>query len=161
MRAFLMMLAFLIAAPAVHPGEAHAQVTRKERLKKKIRAMRAAVLVETLDLDEDTAAKLLPVINQYDDDFAKLAQENAALHQKAKAAIGKKDDKALDTVLDDLVANQRARWDLDEKRFADLRKVLTAKQSLEILTVLPALDKKILQAAKRAGRKAKGDAGDE
>jgi hypothetical protein len=141
----LLVIALLIvgAPPAAEAQKAN----RVEKVKKKLRAMRAALLVDELDLDEKTATKLMPILNDYDDDFAKLAKENAELRAKIEAAG---DDDDLDALIDDLVENQRARWDLDEKRFKEVRKVLTPKQSAKILVILPEIDRKILEGVKRA-----------
>ncbi len=129
---------------------------KRAKLKKKIRTMRAIVLAEELDLDEDTAAKLFPILNKYDDEFAKLAKQAIELRHLIDGAA----DADLDDLVDDLVANQRARWQLDEDRFQAVRKVLTARQAARILVVLPEIDRKILQGARKAiagkaGKKAK------
>jgi hypothetical protein len=133
---------------------------KRAKLKKKIRTMRAIVLAEELDLDEDTAAKLFPILNKYDDEFAKLAKESLDIRAKIDAANDSGDDDDLDDLVDDLMDNQRARWDLDEDRFKAVRKVLTPKQAARILVVLPEIDRKILQGVKKAiagktGKKAK------
>jgi len=162
MRILTLLLALLLATPVAEARPAAgrdrvAQNDRKDRLKKRIRTMRAIVLVEELDLDEATAAKLMPILNKYDDQFAKLAKENADLRKEADDLAAKGDDKAIDKVVDKLVANQRARWDLDEARFKEVRKVLTAKQAARILVVLPDIDRRILQGAQKAIRGGKGN----
>jgi hypothetical protein len=119
---------------------------KKERLKKRLRTMRAVFLIEELELDEDTAAKLMPILAKYDDEFARLAREAIDLRAKIDAAA----DADLDDLIDDLVANQRARWNLDEKRFKEVRKVLSRKQAARILVVLPEIDRRLLEGARKA-----------
>lgn len=161
MRKILILILMLaVATPALADGprrgdrvsQADKAEKKRAKLKKKIRRMRAIVLAEELDLDEDTAAKLFPILNKYDDEFAKLAKEAIDLRKAAETA----DDDDLDELIDDLVANQRARWDLDQDRFAAVRKVLTARQAARILVVLPEIDRKILQGARKALAGAKG-----
>lgn len=156
MRILSIFLAVLVALSGVAPRalaqKADQKNQKKEKVKKKLRAYRAMVLVDELDLDENTATKLMPILDKYDDEFVKIAKKNLELRGKLDAAT---DDKDLDTVIDDLVANQRARWDLDEARFKEVRKVLTAKQSARILVILPEIDRKILQGAKKAVKEGK------
>ena len=152
-RIVVLILMLAVAAPAYADGPRRGRVSqadkaekRRMKLKKKIRTMRAIVLAEELDLDEDTAAKLFPILNKYDDEFAKLAKEAIDLRKQAETAS----EADVDDIIDDLVANQRARWDLDQDRFKAVRKVLTAKQAAKILVVLPEIDRKILRGAKKA-----------
>lgn len=157
MRTLILILTLLVATSAVAPvAEARpherrdrvAQAAdRKERIKQRIRTVRAVILADELALDEATAAKLVPILNRYDDELAKLARESLELRKLAETT---RDDAALDDVIDKLVANQRARWDLDERRFAEVRKVLTARQAARILVVLPEIDRRILAGARRA-----------
>lgn len=158
MRILSILLAALFAISGLAPQAVAQKQDKKEKIKKKLRAYRAMVLVDELDLDENAATKLMPILDKYDEEFVKLAKKNLELRGKLDAAG---DDDDLDSVIDDLVANQRARWDLDEKRFAEVRKVLTAKQAARILVILPEIDRKILQGAKRAVKegKVKGKAG--
>jgi hypothetical protein len=146
MRILTLLFVILFAASAAAPADAQ-KATRVEKVKKKLRAKRAMLLVDELDLDETTATKLMPVIDRYDDDFAKLAKENLALRKKLEATS---DDAELEKVIDALVANQRARWDLDEARFAEVRKVLSPRQAATILVVLPEVDRRILEGVRRA-----------
>jgi len=172
MRLLPLLLALAVAGTSIPPAEAGlgdpprvAQADRqaerkKAKLKKRLRAMRAVILIDELELDEDTAARLLPILGRYDDELARLAREAIDLRARIDGAA----DDELDDLVDDLVANQRSRWDLDEKRFAEVRKVLTRRQAARILVVLPEIDRKILEGArkalrapaKKAGKKARG-----
>lgn len=161
MRALPWLLILLLLGGAVEPAAADTRADkrlaqkadkRKDKLKKKIRTMRAIVLADELDLDEDTAAKLFPILNKYDDKFAAIAAEGVALRDQAADAEVRGDDRALDQAIDDMVTNRRARWDLDEARFAEVRKVLSPAQAARILVVLPEIDRKILDGARKAAR---------
>jgi len=145
MRILIVFLALLVGTQTAHAD-------RADKIKKRIRTMRAIVLVEELALDEKTATKLMPILAKYDDEFANLAKENLELRKQAEDLAAAGDDKSVDAVVDKLVANQRARWELDEKRFAEVRKVLSARQAARILVVLPEIDRKILEGARKAIR---------
>jgi hypothetical protein len=145
MRILTLLLVLVFAGAVAAPADAQ-KAARVEKVKKKLRAKRAMLLVDELDLDETTATKLMPVIDRFDDDFARLAKENITLRRDLDAET---DDDKLDALIDELVANQRARWDLDEARFKAVRKVLTRQQAAKILIILPEIDRKMLDAVKR------------
>jgi hypothetical protein len=122
---------------------------KRDKVKARIRAMRAWVVTEQLDLDAATAEKLFPILARYDDELARLLAERKQLRralEQARQAGGP----AIDEALDRLIANQRARWSAEEQRFADLRAVLTPEQAAELLDLLPEVDRKILKGLRDA-----------
>ena len=160
MRRWLLSLAliFAVAAPAAaQPGpdaprgkrQGPGKGNKRERVKERIRMMRAMVLTEQLDLDAATAEKMFPILARYDDDLAKLLGERKQLRRQL-AAARKRGGPALDGLLDKLVANQRARWAAEEQRFADLRRLLTPEQAADLLDLLPEVDRKILRGLRDA-----------
>jgi hypothetical protein len=159
-RALAIALAFAVAAPVVsaQPGPPPAE-KRREKIKQRIRALRAYTLTEELSLDEATAGKLFPVLAKYDDVFDKLLQQRADLERRLKDADSIRDPRALDKLVDDAVANQRAFWDTEAARLAELRKILTPAQTARLLVVLPALERKIQNQLQRAIRGGKGRKG--
>ena len=124
---------------------------KRDRVKQRIRVMRAMVLTDQLGLDEATAGKLFPILHRYDDALAKLLADRAALRDKL--AVARKGGKPgeINAALDQLVANQRTRWQTEEQRFADLRVVLTPEQAAELLDLLPEVDREILRGLRGAG----------
>ena len=147
------------AAWAQAPGQtAPSNAQKIERIKQRILALRAARLTDELGLDEKQAAKLFPVLAKYDDTFAKLLREAVDLRKQAQDAAARNDDRALDDIIDKLVANQRSRWDTQEARFKDVRKVLTPEQAARLLVVLPQIDRQIANQLRKAlGRGGGGD----
>ena len=160
-RAFVIALAFFTALPAVHaqPGLGPTAATKREKIKKKIRALRAYTLTEELSIDEVTAGKLFPVMAKYDDELDRLLQQRADIERRLKAADDVKDPRALDKLIDEAVANQRAFWDSQERRLGELRKILTPAQTARLLVVLPALERKIENQLRRAIRGGGGKTG--
>ena len=153
-RAFVIALAFLTALPVAYaqPGLGPTAAAKREKIKKKIRALRAYTLTEELSLDEVTAGKLFPVMAKYDDELDRLLQQRADIERRLKAADDIKDPRALDKLIDEAVANQRAFWDSQERRLGELRKILTPAQTARLLVVLPALERKIETQLRRAIR---------
>jgi hypothetical protein len=123
---------------------------RREQIKKKIRALRAYTLTEELVLDEGTARRLFPMLARYDDETDRLVQKRVDLQRRLRRAETIRDPRAVDQLIDEAVANQRAFWDLEGKRIAELRKILTPVQTARVLVVLPALERRIQNQLRRA-----------
>jgi hypothetical protein len=134
---------------------------RREQIKKKIRAMRAYTLTEELALDEATAARLFPVLARYDDEIDKLLERRVEIQRKLRRADTVRDPRAIDRTIDDAVANQRSFSELEDRRIAELRKILTPVQTARLLIVLPALERKIENQLRQAivGRRGGGAGG--
>lgn len=136
------------AAPVVHaqpvPGE------RREQIKKKIRAMRAFELTEDLALDENTASRLFPVLARFDDETDKLLARRAELQRKLRRADTMRDPNAVEHLIDEALNNRRAFWSLEDRKIAELRKILTPLQMTKLLVVLPALERKIQTQLRKA-----------
>lgn len=143
------------AAAGPTAGEARGKGDGKRaKIRQRIRALRAWMLTESLDLDEDTAAKLFPVINKYDEELEKVLGLGRTLREQLEQAVDADEEATIDGLIDQMVAHQQKLWDLQDKRFAAVRKVLTAKQAARILVVLPEIDRRIQnQIRKAAGRR--------
>ena len=150
MRALLIVILLATVAHAQPPRAPNAPAPhdRREAVKKKIRAMRAYTLTEELALDEKAAAKLFPILAKWDDVTDKLLQARVDIQRRL--TLGTADPKQLDKLIDEAVANQKAFWDLEAQRLAELRKVLTPAQTARLLLVLPAFERKIQNQLRRA-----------
>jgi hypothetical protein len=123
---------------------------RREQIKKKIRAVRAYALTEELSLDEATASRLFPLLARYDDETDRLLEKRIELQRRLRRVDAMRDARAIDRLIDEALANQRGFWDLEARRIAELRKVLSPGQTAKLLIVLPALEKKIENQLRRA-----------
>lgn len=150
MRVIVVLLVALLATPAVAQPATPAP-DRREKVKQRIRALRAYTLTEQLDLDEATAAKLFPALAKWDDEFDKLLLARADIQRRLEATT--KASKDIDKLIDEAVANQRALWDAEAQRLAQLRKILTPAQTARVLVVLPAMERKIQNQLRRAVQK--------
>jgi Spy/CpxP family protein refolding chaperone len=172
-RLFQLVLAVALALPAIAvaappgltpptsgPGSAQKPAPgggggAADAVKKRIRALRASTLIDELQLDEATAGKLFPIFGRYDDETEKLLKTRQDIQRRLANAGDLKDDRAIDKLIDEAQANQRAFWDLETARLADLRKVLTPAQSARLVVVLPALERKIQNQLRKALNQAK------
>lgn len=153
MRVAIIAVVLALAAPAVaQPNAApnQQQLDRRERVKNRIRALRAYKLTEELSLDEATAGKLFPLLARYDNEFDRLLGVRADISKRLRQASRGPDARAADKLIDEAVANQRAFWDMEDKRLAELRKILSAQQTARLLVVLPPLERKIENQLRRA-----------
>ena len=132
------------AVPAPTAGE------RREAIKKRIRSIRAYTLTEELSLDEQTAGKLFPLLAKFDDQTDKLLQRRVELQRQLKAAGSLKDNKLIDRLIDDAIANQKAFRDLEDQRLAELRRFLAPIQTAKILVVLPEFERRIQNRLRQA-----------
>ena len=162
MRVVVTVLALLVAASPLGaqprrggPGQGQGQLDRREKIKQRIRAMRAYRLTEALALDEQTAGKLFPTLARYDDETDKLLEKRVDLVKRLRAVDQIKDPKQIDRLIDEAVGVQRAFWELDEKRLVDLRKILTPAQIAKLLIVLPEFERKIQNQLRNAIAKPK------
>ncbi len=137
-------------------GAQPARVDKREKIKQRVRALRAYTLTEELDLDEATAAKLFPVLAKFDDEFDKLLAARADIQRRLEGAGSLTDPKQVDKLVDEAVANQRALWTAEDARLAQLRKILTPAQTARVLVVLPAMERKIQNQLRRAAQKPSG-----
>lgn len=159
-KAILVALVVMFAMPAFAQPQGGPRQNKVERVKKRIRALRAYTLVEELGLDAKDSERLFPVLDKYDEEFEKLYVDRAQLQKQLDASDSTKDRKQLDRLIDDSLANQRAIWNLEEKRVADVRKILTPAQVAKMLVVLPALERRIQNQLRNALGKPKGKARD-
>jgi hypothetical protein len=142
------------------PG-GRATAERREQIKKKIRALRAYTLTEELALDEPTAGRLFPVLARFDDETDKLLEKRVDIQRRLRRADSMRDGRAIERLIDEAVANQRAFWELDDRRITELRKILMPVQAAKLLVVLPALERRIQNQLRKAivSRRAGGPGG--
>jgi hypothetical protein len=155
MRKALVILLLLATAAGAQPRDPRGpapvlSADRREAIKKRIRVMRAATLTDELNLDEKALSRLLPVLSKWDDVTEDLLRKRVDLQRRLTAPDAAKDPRALDRVIDEAVANQKAFWDLEDKRLAELRRILTPAQIARLLIVLPAFERKIQNQLRRA-----------
>jgi Spy/CpxP family protein refolding chaperone len=148
---WLVLLVAMTSLASAQPRDRRGDTTqdRREAVKKRIRVMRAATLTDELNLDEKVLSKLLPVLAKWDDVTEDLLRKRVELQRRLEAA-DPKDHKAIDKLIDEAVANQKGFWELEEKRLAELRKILTPPQISKLLVVLPAFERKIQNQLRRA-----------
>jgi hypothetical protein len=107
-----------------------------------MRTMRMWKLTEALKLDQATAAKVFPVLAQYDEKGKAISKERWELARDVQDQVeaGKHDEAKLRKLIDHLQANQARRNALDEERFKALKTALTPLQQAKLLLLLPRIE---------------------
>jgi hypothetical protein len=123
---------------------------RRANIKHRIQALRAAEITTDLNLDSDAAAKLTATLNKYDDETDALVQQRVELARKLQNAGPNTSTKDAERMIDDAVANAKAFRDLEDRRFGEIRKLLTPQQTAKLLVVLPEFERKIQNQLKNA-----------
>lgn len=146
-----------LGQPAAPSTSAGPTTTRRQEVKRKLLALRAYRLTEELALDEASAARVFPVLAKYDQPLEQLTIERAAL---SKALRDGPTGATAEDLVNRAVTNRRALFELEDKRLAELRKVLTAQQAARLLVVLPEIETQLKQQIRRAVRSRADDSGD-
>ena len=131
------------AGSAAGPKEGrNAEQLRKEVLER-MRALRAWRIVDELKLDEATSARLFPILAKFDEREMALAAEKRDIVREIRVQLDspKPDDARLGKSIDRLLANRVKRHALQDERFKELRKALTATQQAKLAILLPRLER--------------------
>lgn len=106
------------------PGE------RPERkgIRKKVGVMRVWELTKALDLDEETASRLFPVLNEYDRKRTKIHEAVRADRDKLKVALNDGSYDRMKEILGRLERHDEAMQQINQEERAELKNILTVKQ---------------------------------
>jgi Spy/CpxP family protein refolding chaperone len=167
MRSFCRSMAFLLALVLVAgaPTAAFADKGRdkdkqgkRAQVLERIRTVRAARLVEILNLDQPTATRLFAVIDRFDDQILPLKMEMGQTRRELRKVIDAATfDEAVATRLIDRLTAARAQIaKLEDQRAAEVRKVLTVKQYATLVVVLPEVERQIEKAIRKAASRRGG-----
>jgi hypothetical protein len=130
---------------------------KRDRIRDRIRAMRAWKLTEALELDEQTAARLFPILSRYDERYDALAAEAAAASAALRKELEAEAPRApvLDRRMNELAAAHDKLHAWQRERFAAVRRVLTPAQAAKMLVLLPEIDQEVRREIRRAVRDGK------
>jgi hypothetical protein len=145
----LLVLMLSVATAIAQPRRGDPTADRRAAIKQRIRVLRAATLTEELKLDEKALSRVLPVLAKFDDVTEDLLKKRVDIQTRIEADDGKA-PKVTDKLIDEAVANQKAFWDLETQRLAELRKILTPAQISKLLIVLPQFERRIQNQLRRA-----------
>jgi hypothetical protein len=106
---------------------------KRERIRKRIETLRMWKLTEELDLDEDTSARLFPVLSKYDKERAKLQHTIRKDIRELRRSLGSDQDADYQGMLDRLEKNHKEMQSIKDAEIKELKTILTAKQQAQYL----------------------------
>ena len=112
------------------PGGGPPTEQQREEVRKKVEAVRLARLTETLQLDEKTAAKFIPVITAIEQKRRALMKENQETTRELKIMLhaNPPDEAKLKIAVNAIEKNRREIFTLRDKEFSAAKDSLTVTQ---------------------------------
>jgi len=129
----------------------------RERVRDRIGLMKMWKLTEVLDLDQETAAKLFPVMHEFDLKQQELGIKRGETIKRMKEALDKRtsDASVLHPLIEEFKKNERDMLDMRMQRLDSLSKILSDEQIVKMIALIPRFERdvKALLGEARAMRK--------
>lgn len=121
------------------------RVHEVKRVHDRLRLMRMWKLTEYLNLDEETGAKLFPILNRYDDQRLALNEERVGLLKDIKTELDKEtpDEKKLGQLLTKAEELRLKMEKINQDERNELKKVLSVKQQAKLLLFYRNFDREL------------------
>jgi hypothetical protein len=135
---------------------------KREKARERIRAIVVTQLIEKLDLDDKTAAKLMPILEKAQDEGAAIQRDNRAIRQELRRLHrGRANAKDADVnkLIDRLVENREKAHKVESGMIAEARKILKPMQAARLVVVLPRIKARIAAEIRKAVEGKRGGAG--
>lgn len=128
---------------------------RKEEMRERIEMMIMWKLTEELDLDQETANKLFPVLSESNKEQRALRQKRGQTIKQMKDELKREfpEAAALQQLIKDFKQNERDIVEARIKKLDDLSKVLSDEQVAKLIAIVPKIEKAVKDAI-REGRRA-------
>lgn len=116
-----------------------------KRVHDRLRLMRMWKLTDYLNLDEETSAKLFPILNRYDDQRLALNEERVGLLKDIKTELDKEtpDEKKLGQLLTKAEELRLKMEKLNQDEWNELKKVLSVQQQAKMLLFYRSFDREL------------------
>ena len=125
---------------------------KRKKVLEKIKMVRAWRLTEVLELDEQTAAKLFPLLNDSEDKIEEVKQHAHSLRKKLSAEVEKNnpDVQIIETTIEEILKDQSKLQDLQREQFKKFSEVLTPVQQAKLILFLPKFEREIQRIIRQA-----------
>lgn len=135
---------------------------RRKAMRRKIAVIRIARLTEELDLEVETAARLIPLLEKFDTLDEEQQQSRRRLNQELKMMLksGGAEDAALHATVGRWWENEHAQVQQRHELFDELEDVLTMRQRVRLLLFIPRFRHEVRQLARELGRMRGGHGGE-
>ncbi len=121
-----------------------------ERVWKRIETLRMWKLTKALDLDEDTAARIFPLLNRYDKERFEIKQAMREDMAALRKALEDKRKDRLQEILGRIERNRKRLQRLNDDSRAELKKILTIEQQARFVIFQQEFNREIRRIIKRA-----------
>ena len=135
-------------------GAALAQPPRAqmEGVMQQIQTLKMWKLTKELDLDEQTAARLFPVMNGFDKQRAEIAyNQRLSMNDLRKAVKNGNEDQMKDAIRR-LVSGRAALEQVNEKEIVELGNILTVRQQAKYILFMPRFNRQMRAMIRQARR---------
>ncbi|MBI5118544.1 hypothetical protein HZA56_18915 [Candidatus Poribacteria bacterium] len=128
--------------PGPGPG-----MQKHERLRERVELMAMWKLTDALNLDQETAAKLFPMLHDLNVQQQKLREKRREIFEGMKAEIEKKqpDSKVLKKMIEQFQENETDMVKLRNKKLDDASKLLTDEQVARMIVFVPQFERDVRQ----------------
>ncbi len=109
----------------------------------RVELMKMWKLTDALDLDQETAAKLFPLMNEYDAKIREIRKQRHEISKQMREELDKSetDSAALRRMIDDFKKNELNMAEMKVKKFEAMSKVLTDEQAAKALLLIPQFER--------------------
>jgi hypothetical protein len=104
-----------------------------ERTQKRVEALRMWKLTQSLDLDEGTAAKLFPVINEYDRKRLTTEQEMRKNMRKIRRSVNTASEEDLRNLMESLKSHHLRLQEIQHEEMRRLKDILTVRDMAKFM----------------------------
>ncbi len=128
---FLLVLTAGIAGEGLcqPPGE----LPGGKNIRKKVEIMRVWELTKVLDLDEETASKLFPILHEYDKKRTKIHEDIRENRGKLEEALNDGSYDRMKRILNRLERHHEVMQKISQEERIELRNILTVKQQAKFV----------------------------
>ncbi len=118
---------------------------QREKQRERIGLMMMWRLTNALELDQDTAAKLFPMMREFDVEKRQLHEKRRDMIQQMRTEVEKDnpDRAALRKMIDDFKQNELDMVGLRNKRLDDLSKILSDEQVAKMIIFVPQFERNV------------------
>jgi Spy/CpxP family protein refolding chaperone len=117
----------------------------KQKVKERVELIKMWKLTETLDLDQDTAMKLFPLLSEFDEKERDIRKKRGATMKQMNEELKKEttDPAALRPLIQQFKQNERDLTEVRMERLDALSKVLTDEQVAKLIALVPKMERKM------------------
>ncbi len=129
---------------------------KRAKVEKRLEMMLMWRLGEALDLDEETGAKLFPVIKKYEKERREMHRSQRKTTKNLRKALKGEEDEKLSSLLAELRQNVKETDKLKDKEYEELKGILSTKQLAKYILFRGEFNreiKNILESRHRRDRK--------